>query len=117
MSRPFSVLLSLLLAAPALGQMIPREDDTFHPTTDLPAIDRKGAAREPWPIRPIMVDLKHGILVRLPARDTDPNRGAPVGVMPIWAMKHGRGQDRIPPTHAPSVTYNGIVWLTPTYRY
>lgn len=116
MSRPSFVLLALL-ALPVQGQIIPRSDDSFHPAKDLPPIDQKAEQAQPWPLRLIMAELKDGMLVRLPVVDTDPNRGVTVGLMPIVVLKEPGGRDRIRSIHAPSLTYNGIVGVTPTYRY
>lgn len=116
--RRSSLALLLVLSVPSWGQIIPRDDDSFHPSHDLPSIDVKAAEEsQPWPLRLIMRELKNGMLVRLPVVDTDPNRGVTVGVMPIWVLKDAKGADRIRSIHAPSATYNGIVGVTPTYRY
>lgn len=116
MRRPLLALL-LSLSLPSEAQIIHRDDDSFHPPQELPDIDKAAAESQPWPLKLIMQELKNGMLVRLPVIDTDPNRGVTVGVMPIWVLKERGGGDRIRSIHAPSLTYNGIVGVTPTYRY
>jgi hypothetical protein len=69
-----------------------------------------------WMIRPLK--KKKGMLVRLPIMDTDPNRGTTIGVMPIWIIQEGEGNnERITHIHAPSITYNKTFKAIPTYRY
>lgn len=65
-----------------------------------------------WMLKP----LDRGMFVRLPIIDTDPNRGVTYGVMPIVVLQ-GKHDERIEQIHAPSLTYNRVFGLSPTYRY
>ncbi|MBI5596490.1 MAG: BamA/TamA family outer membrane protein [Elusimicrobia bacterium] len=113
--RDSVVLALLLLAVPARSQIIQSDTDVSTPKT-MPAELERPSESQPWPIRLMMAEFKHGMFVRLPVVDTDPNRGVTYGVMPIWVMNEA-GSDRISAIHAPSLTYNNIFKVTPTYRY
>lgn len=112
MRRALAVLLALAL--PAGAQIVPHDDVV--PPKAIPPTMEKPSERQPWPLRLIMSPLKHGMFIRLPVVDTDPNRGVTTGVMPIWVLQEG-ASDRIRSIHAPSLTYNDIFKVTPTYRY
>ncbi|MFA6030715.1 MAG: BamA/TamA family outer membrane protein [Elusimicrobiota bacterium] len=90
--------------------------DEIQPPAEFPPTLERDRSGEPWPIRLMMGDIKGGMLVRIPVIDTDPNRGITYGVMPIWVYKENGG-NRIRTIHAPSLTYNRIFKLIPTYRY
>lgn len=55
------------------------------------------------------------IRVYFPALSTDPNSGATLGFMPIWLLQDQ--QKNIRQILAPSLTYNRIFGVTPTFRY
>ena len=108
-------VLALLLAASAGAQIIEPNNEVRAPK-NIPAELEAPSQEQPWPIRLMMAEFKHGMFVRLPVVDTDPNRGVTYGIMPIWVINDG-GSDRISAIHAPSLTYNDIFKVTPTYRY
>lgn len=114
MKRALATAL-LALALPAGAQIQTHSDDVLLPKAIPPALEEASEAQS-WPLRLIMSPVKHGMFIRLPVIDTDPNRGVTYGIMPIWVLQEG-SSDRIRSIHAPSLTYNGIFRITPTYRY
>ncbi|HAH06646.1 MAG TPA: hypothetical protein DCM05_09000 [Elusimicrobia bacterium] len=110
-----AVLFGALLPTLGLAADIDIESDV-RPPEHLPPGMAEAAAKDPWPIRLMMQHIKNGMFIRLPVVDTDPNRGVTYGVMPIWVVKEPKS-DRIKHIHAPSLTYNDIFKVVPTYRY
>lgn len=98
-------------ASAALGQ---GPESETRPAPAIPAGVREESGGQPWFVRALLVPRPKGMFIRLPIIDTDPNRGVTYGVMPIWVLNDA---DRIRHIHAPSLTYNDIFRLTPTYRY
>lgn len=117
-----------LLAAPLSanpgrdpGQHVPNPAPEYPvpgipPQPTAPRQIKKDEEPPAWPLRLILVPMRRGMFIRLPVVDTDPNRGITYGLMPIWVVKE-RDSDRIEHIHAPSLTYNKIFKLNPTYRY
>ena len=120
----FAVLLLLGAAGAARALMASGSDDQeMVPNQSTPGGVRQAAqevrAQEdetPPMLRWMLQPLPHGMFVRLPVIDTDPNRGITYGIMPIIVLQNKNG-DRIEQIHAPSLTYNKDFGLTPTYRY
>ena len=109
MAGPFSAL-------PALAQTSVGQEEQTKPPEQLPTEFGKNWEAQPWPIRLMVQPISNGMLIRLPVVDTNPNRGVTYGVMPVWVIKD-KGSDRIRQIHAPSLTYNKIFKVIPTYRY
>lgn len=84
------------------------------PPTSAPRELRTEHDEQPWPIRLMIHPLKRGMFIGLPVIDTDPNRGVTMGFMPIWVIQEG---ERIKQIWAPSVSYNPIFQIIPTFRH
>lgn len=117
-------LLAVLLLAAAGAAFADNGDianDMVPPRTTIPpGVEHAAKAKEqdgtPPFLRWMLAPLDHGMFVRLPIIDTDPNRGITFGVMPIIVLE-GKKDNRIEQIHAPSLTYNRNFGLSPTYRY
>jgi hypothetical protein len=81
----------------------------------IPENIREPAADKPWLIRMMIHDIKNGMFIGLPIIDTDPNRGATYGVMPIWVWQGGTDK-RIKHIWAPSLSYNKTFQWIATHR-
>jgi hypothetical protein len=96
-----------LTASPAYsGQTI--EEDDLKPIKEMP--ETLGTGEQPWIIRMMIHELKHGMFVAVPIIDTNPNKGTTYGLMPIWVVQSGPNK-RIKYIHAPSIKYN------PTFKW
>jgi hypothetical protein len=116
-------LALLLLIGAAVAARADGSDSEMIPDRDTPGGVRQAAqevrAKEdqtPAYLRWMLQPLDHGMFVRLPTIDADPNRGITYGIMPIVVLQ-GKDDNRIQQIHAPSLTYNKDFGLTPTYRY
>jgi hypothetical protein len=130
-------LLSLFLFLPAVSaRALLASDQTdagggsgseMLPNRDVPSGVRQAAVQAvskssstadqtPSYLRWMLKPLKHGMFVRLPVIDEDPNRGVTYGIMPILVLQ-GKHDDRIEQIHAPSLNYNKNFGFSPTYRY
>ncbi len=111
----------LLLAAALPARALPDNPDAGDIVPIRAAIPKEvqtGPKSDGTPpfLRWMLQPLDRGMFVRLPIIDTDPNRGVTYGVMPIVVLQ-GAHDERIEQIHAPSLTYNRVFGLSPTYRY
>ncbi|MDE2489957.1 MAG: BamA/TamA family outer membrane protein [Elusimicrobia bacterium] len=120
--RASASVLSLLLVLAALPPSVRAQSPTDNgagseivPKNQMPPGVPETKDETPAALRWMLRPLKHGMLVRLPVVDTDPNRGVTYGVMPILVVTDDAG--RIRQIHAPSLTYNDHFRFSPTYRY
>lgn len=95
-----------------------QQQGEIRPTREFPQETADVAEKDetPWIVRWMIKPIRRGMWIRLPVMDTDPNRGVTGGVMPIWVIQE-ESASRIRSIHAPSLTYNGIFGVTPTYRF
>ncbi len=120
MERVFiSIILFVCAALPAAALMDdPDSGDPVPARLQIPkeiSAVRKEDGTPPF-LRWMLKPMDRGMFVRLPIIDTDPNRGVTYGVMPIVVLQ-GKHDERIEQIHAPSLTYNRVFGLSPTYRY
>ena len=108
----------LLAAAPLLSRAQESVSPELIPHRQIPKAVQEAPKAEETPtiVRWMIKPLRRGMFIRLPIMDTDPNRGITGGIMPIWVIQ-GEKDDRIQEIHAPSLTYNKVFKLIPTYRY
>jgi hypothetical protein len=111
-----SLFIVLVVAARAAAQSATGSGEILPPHDLPPNVETSTAPETPPYLRWMLDPREHGILVRLPIVDTDPNRGTTYGVMPILVLEDPL-TNRITQIHAPSLTYNGDFKLEPTYRY
>jgi len=120
-ARFFSILLPLFLLAARAGAQDKDKSvsgETIPPHDLPPQVAASSATNNNTPpfLRWMIAPRDHGVIVRLPIVDTDPNRGTTVGVLPILVIQDPN-EDRITQIHAPSLTYNQHFGVEPTYRY
>jgi Omp85 superfamily domain len=119
LASALSVLLLALAAVPPAACAELATDNAsgneIVPKRQLPPGIPETKDETPAALRWMLKPIDHGMIVRLPIIDTDPNRGVTYGVMPILVLTDASGQIR--QIHAPSLTYNGHFGFSPTYRY
>lgn len=96
------------------GKLIPERKIT--PPAEIPPEFTPPPPDKPWIMRMMIHDIQDGMFIGLPIIDTDPNRGATYGVMPIWVWQ-GRQDKRIRHIWAPSASYNKTFRWIGTSRY
>ena len=129
MRRTTLIFLTLLLAHPLGGlcagianqpaKKKPHAAKSATPKTTVEKVAVETAKTITWPLRMlklIATDMGRAVILYLPAVDTDPNRGITAGAMPIFLIKDPVTSG-IQQIHAPSLTYNHIFGVTPTWRY
>lgn len=117
MTRLFLSALLLLASVPARALLADPGDGELVPMRQrVPQAAPHPKDETPKALRWMLAPLDRGMFVRLPIVDSDPNRGVTYGVMPIIVLQ-GKNDERIEQIHAPSLTYNKIFKLSPTYRY
>jgi hypothetical protein len=114
-ARILAVVL-LFLVAKARAQSTTGSGEIIPPHDLPPSVQASTTPETPPYLRWMLEPREHGIFVRLPIVDTDPNRGTTFGVLPILVLQDPQ-TDRITQIHAPSLTYNQYFGVEPTYRY
>lgn len=112
----------LLIAGSASAQTIAQmiQDDSARPPRKVPReLTVPPPKEDPLLVRMMIHPIRGGMFIGLPVVDTDPNRGATYGVMPIWVFQQSNGESgaRIKHIHAPSLTYNRTFKWNATHRY